>query len=139
MIEQIRKEIITEKIKIESEPYTAAADVGMRLKQKWQEKTDKDPAVRDLMGDLWKNTSVSTSEADPESKEFVGDPKITDDWPWSAATISTMFAGDPDFKSHRSGAGKGSAAHRDYMKAAYANRLHVVASILEIEPREVTT
>jgi hypothetical protein len=110
--------------KIVSQPYAAAADVGMRLKQKWQEKTDTDPKVRRLMGDLWKNTSVSDAQADPENKEeFIGDPKRTDNWPWSAATISTMYAGDPNFKSHRSGTGKGSASHADYMKAAYDNRL----------------
>lgn len=121
MIDHIKKEIITEKIK--SEPFARAADVGMRLKQDWKETTDKDPEARELLGDLWKNTSVEVSQADPESKDFVGHPKVTDNWPWSAATISTMYADDPEFKGHRTGrAGKGSAAHADYMKAAMDNR-----------------
>lgn len=121
LIQMLGKDILSEK-KINSEPYADAAAVGMRLKQDWAETTDKDPEARELLGDLWKNTSVSAKQADPESKEFVGDPKITDKWPWSAATISAMYKGDPDFKSHRSGVGKGSAAHADYMKAARDNR-----------------
>jgi hypothetical protein len=122
---QLRRLIQEEKksLDIVTRPFAAAADVGRELKKKWGDKDDKNPEVRDMMSDLWKNSSVSKEQADPDHKDFVGDPKITDKWPWSAATISTMFADDPEFKSSKTGRiGKGSAAHADYMKAAYFHR-----------------
>ena len=110
--ELIRYRLIQEKKlkkKVVSSPYSGAADVIKNLAQAWGIKDENSPEGQKIISALWKQANVKPSESDIKSKDYVGKK-----WPWSAATISTAFAGDSDFR--------GAAAHRAYMKGSKENR-----------------